>query len=319
MDNLLSSLISHPDFTELLASAMVGVAVFVGSAGMLFALFPHADPLKERRSELRLASNEREERVATLVRAEEKPTAWDKFSAVFLPRGEKARAWNMERLTHAGYRSLTALATYHAVRMILMLLLPLLAAVLAGFRPGMTLKDLYPYMLAAFVTGMIIPSYVLDQKVEKRIRKLRNALPDVLDLLVVCTESGLGINAALVRVHDEIRYIHPEFAAELSVLNGEIRAGIERDQAFDNMIKRSGLEDLRTLVALLLQSLRFGTSLAETLRLYSEEFRDKRMQAAEEEAAKVATKMIFPLAVCFMPAFFIIALGPSILNIKKFL
>lgn len=321
MDSFLQSFVMDPDFGELLTYFMVGVAVFVGSAGMLFALYPTEDPLKERRSVLKLDLNITENKQGvTLVRHHVEATAWDKFSAVFLPRGEKGREWNMQRLTHAGYRSLTAIATYHAVRVILMLLLPLLVMVVSRFLlPDWRIQDLYLYLLIAFVSGMIIPSYILDRKVESRLRKLRNALPDVLDLLVVCTESGLGINAALVRVYEEVRYIHPEFGMELSILNSELRAGIEREQAFESLIRRSGLEDMRTMLALLLQSLRFGTSVAETLRIYSEEFRDKRMQAAEEAAAKLATKMIFPLAVCFMPAFFIIALGPAILNIKKFL
>lgn len=317
----MQSLVTHPDFGELITYFMVGVAVFVGSAGLLFALYPVEDPLKDRRVELNLDLNlVGDKQQVTLVRHQEKASAWDKFSAVFLPRGEKAREWNMQRLTHAGYRSLTAIATYHALRVILMLFLPLMVFVAGGLLvPDWRIQDIYLYLLIACVVGMVLPSYVLDRKVENRLRKLRNALPDILDLLVVCTESGLGINAALVRVYEEVRYIHPEFGAELNIFNSEVRAGIERDQAFESMIRRSGLEDMRTMVALLLQSLRFGTSVAETLRIYSEDFRDKRMQAAEEAAAKLATKMIFPLAVCFMPAFFIIALGPAILSIRKFL
>jgi tight adherence protein C len=198
-----------------------------------------------------------------------------------------------------------------------MVVFPLLTVFVGTTLLGKSLQQLYPYVALAFILGMIAPSYVLDKKVEQRLTRLRNALPDALDLLVVCTESGLGLNAALLRVGHELRFVHPEFASELAVANGEIRAGLEREVALTNIVERSGLEDLKMLVMLLIQSTRLGTSLAETLRIYAEEFRDKRMQAAEEHAAQLGTKIIFPLVVCFMPTFFIIAIGPAFTGILK--
>lgn len=199
----------------------------------------------------------------------------------------------------------------------MMVLLPLLTVLLGTAVLGWSLEQLYPVIAGAFLVGMIAPSFVLDKKIERRVTRLRHALPDALDLLVVCTESGLGLNAALMRVGHELRLVHPEFSAELALANGEIRAGLDREVALNNIIERSGLDDLKMLVMLLIQSTKLGTSLAETLRVYAEEFRDKRMQAAEEEAAKLSTKIIFPLVFCFMPAFFIVSIGPAFTGVLK--
>lgn len=128
------------------------------------------------------------------------------------------------------------------------------------------------------------------------------------------SQAGLGLNAALLRVARDLDYAHPELSAELAVVNAEIRAGIDRSRALRDLVERTGLEDLKALVLVLVQSLRFGTSISMSLRVYSEEFRDKRLQAAEEHAAKLSTKMIFPLIFCFLPGFFIVAVGPAFLR-----
>ena len=134
-------------------------------------------------------------------------------------------------------------------------------------------------------------------------------------MLVVCVESGLGLSAALQRVSDELAVSHPELAGELAIVNAEMRAGVERETALRNFANRTGLEDVRGLVGLMIQTLRFGTSIAEALRVYSEEFRDKRMQRAEEQAAKIGTKLIFPLVLCLFPGFFVVAIGPAVIRI----
>ena len=312
MSDFFSSLLSSGYISPSVILSLIGFGVFLIFFILLLWLAPTRDPLHSRRAQFGMGKvNPAEAQAPSLIARPSENTARDKLAAVFLPRNEKSRALNLGRLSMAGYRSLTALATYHTLRTLSMIFMPLLVLLVGSFVPGWTLDDLYPYLILGVMVGMIGPSHLLDKKVEKRIRKLRHALPDALDLLVVCTESGLGINAALLRVAQEIRFIHPEFAGELNLVNSEIRAGMERDEALRRMIERSGLEDAKTLVALLIQSLRLGTGLAETLRVYSEDFRDQRTQAAEEAAAKLATKMIFPLIVCFMPAFFIVAVGPS--------
>jgi tight adherence protein C len=139
-------------------------------------------------------------------------------------------------------------------------------------------------------------------------------LPDALDLLVVCSEAGLGLKAGLQRVSDDIYVSHPELADELALVNAQTRVGVENVAALRDLADRTGLEDVRSLVSALSQSMRFGTSLAETLRIYSEEMRDKRIQRAEEMAAKIGTKLLFPLVFCVFPSFFVVALGPPFLG-----
>jgi tight adherence protein C len=128
-------------------------------------------------------------------------------------------------------------------------------------------------------------------------------------------ESGLGLGPAIQRVAEEINVSHPELSMDLAMVNAEMRAGMQREEALRNLADRTGLPDIRGLVGLLVQSMRFGTSVADALRIYSEEFRDKRMQAAEEQAAKIGTRMIFPLVLCMFPVFFIVAVGPAALRI----
>ena len=171
----------------------------------------------------------------------------------------------------------------------------------------------FALIFAAFI-GVILPNYVLDKIKENRLKKLRNGFPDALDLLVVCVEAGLGLGAAIDRVARDLEVSHLELAEELRLVNVEMRAGVERPVALKNLADRSGLADIRGLVGLLVQTMRFGTSIADALRVYSEEFRDKRMQKAEEQAAKIGTKLIFPLVTCLFPAFFIVAVGPAVLR-----
>ena len=167
---------------------------------------------------------------------------------------------------------------------------------------------------AAVIAGVVAPALVLERKVKRRQTRLRRGLPDALDLLVVCSEPGLGLKAGLQRVSDDIYVSHPELADEFSLVNAQTRVGVENVVALRDLADRTGLEDIGGLVSTLSQSMRFGTSLADTLRVYSEEMRDKRIQRAEEAAAKLSTKMLFPLVLCVFPSFFVVALGPPFLG-----
>lgn len=172
---------------------------------------------------------------------------------------------------------------------------------------------LFIVVLAAMV-GVRLPDAALGKVREKRMKRLRVAFPDALDLLVVCVESGLGLGPAIERVARELEISHKDLAQELALVTAEIGAGVERPVALRNLAGRCGLEDIKGLVGLLVQTIKFGTSVADALRVYSEEFRDKRMQKAEEEAAKIGTKMIFPLVFCMFPSFFIVAIGPAVMQ-----
>lgn len=246
-------------------------------------------------------------------------TALGPVASYVLPQKEMERENMTRKLIRAGFRSPQAIQVFYAIKSLLILVLPMLVLMSWRWFPEIENRNVFIYAMIAAGVGLLGPNIVLQKLVERRVRSLRNAFPDALDLLVVCVESGLGLAAAIQRVADELDVSHPELAFELSTVNAEVRAGMPREQALRNLADRTGLPDIRGLVGLLVQTMRFGTSVSDALRVYSEEFRDKRMQRAEEQAAKMGTKLIFPLVFCMFPVFFIVAIGPAVLRIMAWL
>ncbi|MGK7312853.1 MAG: type II secretion system F family protein [Candidatus Longimicrobiales bacterium M2_2A_002] len=221
-----------------------------------------------------------------------------------------------EMLTRAGYRKKSAPAMYWGIRF----------AAAAGFAlAGLAIAQAWganlvvTLMIAAELAAMgyVVPMLLLKQKVRRRQHEIVITLPDALDLLVVCVEAGLGLNQAFVRVADEIRPLSQTMGEELHLLNLEIRAGHARDRALRNLFDRTGVEDIRVLATMLIQADRFGTSIANALRVHSETLRDKRRQRAEEAAAKTTIKIIFPLVLCIFPAMFVVLVGPGMIQIAE--
>jgi tight adherence protein C len=171
------------------------------------------------------------------------------------------------------------------------------------------------WILFAFIAGFFLPRYVLHKKIKGRQQRVRWGLADALDLMVVSIEAGLGLNAAMVRVGDELRDVHKDISEEFELTNLEIRVGRERDEALRNLAERTGVDDLRSLVAMLIQADRFGTSIARAVRVYADSLRTKRRQRAEQAAQKAAVKLLFPLACFLFPTLFIAILGPAALNL----
>jgi tight adherence protein C len=165
--------------------------------------------------------------------------------------------------------------------------------------------------------GWIGPTFLVRSRLKARQKELQLALPDMLDMLVVCVEAGLGLNQALVRVSDEIDHVSTVMSEQLAMVNLEMRAGTPRDEALKNFAERTGLVDIRSLVSMLVQTDRFGTSVASALRVHSETMRTKRRQRAEEAAAKTTIKLVFPLVLFVFPAMFVVVLGPSALAIFR--
>jgi len=304
----LLNLMNNPDAARSGAVVLFAAAIFsVGMAGLLL-LARHFDPLKKRMDALMIQDTTQ---VSAMEQWAEK---LDRFAHVFLPHNQDLQKSTIDRLTRAGYRSPNSLVIYYFIRLLAMVVLPLLVLLTYPLFPKVEPDKIFFGAAIAGMLGMIVPSYYLDKKTARQQRSLRNGLPDAIDLLVVCTEAGLGLNAAILRVAQVIFEIHPALAEELLMVTAEIRAGVDRTQAMSNLARRTGLEDIKGLITVLAQSMRFGTSISQTLRIYSEEFRDKRMQKADEEAAKLGTKMIFPLIFCVMPGFFIIAMGPAVIK-----
>ncbi|MEH6626058.1 MAG: type II secretion system F family protein [Motiliproteus sp.] len=232
-----------------------------------------------------------------------------------LPNKKSDRLETYNKLILAGYRKKEQVSLYYAMKILLALALPLIGVVLSQLRPEATPKEVFLIAIALALVGFMLPNYILKKLVTKRQKLIRNGFPDALDLLVVCVESGLALTSAFQRVATELEVSYYELAEEMRIVNDEIRAGISRQEAFRNLVRRTGLDEIKGLISNLEKSMRFGTSIADSLRVYSEEFRDKRMQKAEEAAAKIATKLIFPMVTCLWPGFFIIAMGPAVLMI----
>ncbi len=220
------------------------------------------------------------------------------------------------RLVHAGYRHPNALAMYWGARLGLLATLGvsgfLVAPVFGGGVVGAALAALW-----CAVLGWVAPAFHVGRRARARQRDIQRALPDALDLLVVCVEAGLALNQALVRVATEIKHVSRLTSEELTLVNLEIRAGVPRDEALRGLGERTGVADLRSLVAMLIQTDRFGTSIAQALRVHSDTVRTKRRQRAEEAAAKTTIKLIFPLVLFVLPALFVVILGPALITIYR--
>ena len=288
-----------------LSAATVFVLV-LGVAVLLLNLF---DPVRRRVGSV-VGDAPEDERLLIKV-----ATALGPVSTFVLPQVELERDKAMLKLSRAGFRSPMAMQVYYMIKTVLAIVLPLIVLLSASWLPRIETINVLIYAMFASGIGMIGPNIVLQRMVGKRTRALSNGFPDALDLLVVCVESGLGLAAAIQRVAEELEISQPELAFELSMVNAEIRVGMPRERALKNLADRTGLVDIRGLVALLVQTMRFGTGVADALRVYSAEFRDKRTQKAEEQAAKMGTMLVFPLVLFMFPIFFIVAIGPAVLRI----
>jgi tight adherence protein C len=312
MDTILSffkSLSVSSDTQYALFVLATGATVFLFALGVSFLVLAGMDPVRRRLNALAVDPESHGELATSLLKLLEP------INRFLLPNKGNERGKMEQRLAYAGLRSANALPLFYAIKTGLALLFLLAVVASAAWLPQWSVRRLvFVAMFAAFI-GLMLPNYVLDHLVERRQKRLRDAFPDALDLLVVCVEAGLGLTAAIQRVAEELRFSHPELGAEFAQVTAEMRAGVEREVALKALSSRTGLEDIRGLVSLLIQTLKFGTSIGETLRVYAEEFRDKRMQRAEELAAKIGTKLVFPLVFCLFPSFFVVAVGPAVVRI----
>ena len=222
------------------------------------------------------------------------------------------------RLMQAGYRSRSAPAIYRATQLLLVIALPALI-VLIWLLLAKPLNNATLPLLGAVGAGVILPRFMLNRFIASRKLRITWGLADALDLMVISMEAGLGLNAAMVKVCDELKGVHPDISKEFETANLEIRVGRERSEALRNLADRSGVEDLNSLVGMLIQADRFGTSIARAVRVYSDSLRTKRRQRAEQAAQKAAFKLLLPLGALLFPTMFIVILGPALLNISDML
>jgi len=223
------------------------------------------------------------------------------------------------RLMRAGFMGENAVAIFTAIRITCAVLFPFATVVVLIVTRRPLDSSAFMLLVLSVAFGLFIPSFMLSRQITKRQRRITRALADALDLLVVCVEAGLGMNAALQRVGKEIELVEPALAFELGVTNREIRAGKPRDEALRNLGERTGVDDIKSLVAMLIQTDRFGTSIADSLRVFADSMRIKRRQRAEEMVAKAAIKLLFPLLLCIFPALLIVLMGPALVKIYEVL
>jgi tight adherence protein C len=217
------------------------------------------------------------------------------------------------KLTAAGYRSHEAIAVFFGIRLGCALITFAVLASPVLVRPNLALA------LTGAALGYLLPTMALGRLQKRRQHRIRLGLPDALDLLVVSVEAGLGLDQAIQRVGEEIAFAHPDLADELRLINLELRAGKARVDALRNLAERTGVDDVASLVAMLVQTDKFGTSVAQSLRVHSETVRTKRRQRAEEAAAKTGVKIVFPLVFCIFPAIWVVTIGPAAIKFVQVL
>jgi tight adherence protein C len=221
------------------------------------------------------------------------------------PKSAKEMSKLQQRLVVAGFRSSEAIVVFFGIRV---------GVALAAFALFATPIIVRPNILVALpvcLLGYVLPGMVLARLAKRRQHRIRLGLPDALDLLVVSVEAGLGLDQAILRVGQELAFAHPDLCNELRLINLELRAGKGRAEALHNLAERTGVDDIHSLVAMLVQTDKFGTSVSQSLRVHSDTVRTKRRQRAEEAAAKTGAKLVFPLVFCIFPAIWVVTIGPA--------
>jgi len=220
------------------------------------------------------------------------------------------------RFMNAGWRNPSAPALYFAAKTVLALSLPALGGIVLAFKPAPTAGTNVLILLLLASCGYYLPNLALSRVVERRKREIFETIPDALDLLTVCVEAGLSLERALVKVSSEIHIKSAILAQELQLMLMEMRAGFSKEKALRNFALRVGVDDIDSLVAMLIQSERFGTSIGDALRVYSDNLRNKRRMIAEEAAAKIGLKLLFPLIFCIFPTLLMVLVGPAGIQLR---
>ncbi|MYM33156.1 type II secretion system F family protein [Duganella sp. FT94W] len=239
------------------------------------------------------------------------------FSRLSLPEQGWERSPLRTRFMNAGWRGASAPSLYFATKTLLALGLPAIVALGGALTLNIPQKGFMSVLLLVAAIGYYLPNAVLSHRAAARSQEIFENFPDALDLLTVCVEAGLSLERALAKVAGEIHIKSMALAQELQLVLMEMRAGFTKERALRNLALRSGVEDVDTLVAMLIQSERFGTSMGDSLRIHSENLRGKRSVLAEEAAAKIALKLLFPLIFCIFPTLMLVLIGPAAIQVYR--
>ncbi len=290
---------------------LVFILGFMVLAALLYAglslMQPQEDPLAERLESLQSTAQSAASRASRRVGG---GGFWN--SLLYFVSSLGGESWINEtdrELAQAGIRNKDATALYilgHICFMLLML------GGMLFFQQGNDATQQLGGMVAAALLGYVIPPQVLHRLVKRYRQKLQDALPDTVDLLGIVLGTGLALDQAMMRVSEEMQFIYPELANEFGIVVMQVRAGQERAQAFQRLVRRTGIEDLKSLAAMIIQSERFGTSLSQALKVYADALRQKRRLRAEAAVAKAGIKMLIPIIIFILPVLFIIAIVPGL-------
>jgi tight adherence protein C len=233
-----------------------------------------------------------------------------------LPASPRDVTIMQRRLLRAGFRSPGALRSFYGAKVFLAALLPLVASFVVAASP-LTMERRLLAIGASVAAGFLLPNQYVTFRATRRQRAIRRGLPNALDLLVVCVESGLGLDQAIMQTAKELEHAHPEISGEFAMVNLELRAGKRRLEALRNLAERTAVDELKKLVAVLIQADRFGTGVAQSLRGHSDYMRVQARQKAEEKAAKLGVKLVFPIFFCILPSLFVVTVGPVMVRIVR--
>jgi len=300
--------------------SVVAFVIFMGGAWLMLSLINNRNTTK---AEMRLERIGRPKSLAEIDLAAGKATD-DRFGALkatmsnlgaaLEPQSDLERNSLKIKLANAGFRSESAAAVYHGLRMLSLLAFTAPAVMIFGLKYGVTMKAAQ-FSLGFAALGFYLPSMVLWYLLSKRRQEIFLTLPDALDLMVVCVESGLGLDAAMRKVTDEMKGHAKVISEEFALANLQLQMGRPRREVLHDLGIRTGVDDVRSLAAILIQADRFGSSIAQALRVQSDSMRTRRRQLAEEKAAKTAVQLIFPLVLFIFPGIFVVLVGPAAINI----
>jgi tight adherence protein C len=295
------------------------VLVFLATFGVAIWMLGRTagNPTSQRMKRI-LGDSEREASRAQEKWVDRVADATKSFAKLSVPDAGYETSALRRRFLNAGVRGASAPMAYFGMKTVLALGFPILAyAVLTATRTSMQGYGLLGVLLLASAGGYYLPNYMLMKAILRRQREILDNFPDALDLMTVCMEAGLGPEAALNKVAEEVVHKSPTLSEELRLVNLELRAGASRERALRNLALRTGVDEVEGFVAMINQADRFGTSIAQSLRVHSDTVRTRRRQRAEETAAKIPLKLLFPLIFCIFPALMLVIMGPAVIQMIR--
>lgn len=292
------------------------LAVTLLVLGGYYALSPQTTSVADRLEQLKTGTTVVEGQTQSLVGLRETVERLTGSLGRLFQSPEKSAEILRRRLGQAGFYSPMAVVNYKGIQLMAAVGLPLVFTVLMILM-GISVAGMIFALPLLALAGFAGPALILDSLISQRKVRLQKSLADAVDLMVACVEAGLSLNAALVRVAADLKTAHPDIAQEFELCGLEMRAGKPREEAFRNLGVRTGVKDLQSFAAMLIQTDRFGTSIARALRVFADSLRTKRRQRAEEAAAKTTIKLVFPLVFFIFPAIMVVLLGPGLLRVME--